>query len=211
MAQGKKSVLLYVDIIHTVEALTDEEAGILFKHYLRYVNDLNPTAPDKLTQIVFEPIKQTLKRDLEKWNNKSERNRDIANEAWKKRKDANAYESKKTDTKNTDSDSVNVSDSVSVNVKDKINTEPLGSLSESFETFWNLYDKKVDRVVCEKKWAKIKPSLHDTIFDHVKRYVAATPDKQIRKNPETYLNREAWENEIIDTKQQFTQEAPSDY
>jgi hypothetical protein len=67
MAENKKSVLLYCDIIHTVKELSDEEAGKLFKHYLAYINDLNPDAPDKLTQIVFEPIKQNLKRDLLKW------------------------------------------------------------------------------------------------------------------------------------------------
>ncbi len=67
MAEGKKSVLLYCDIIHTVEELEDDEAGRLFKHYLRYINDQNPEPPDKLTKIVFEPIKQTLKRDLKKY------------------------------------------------------------------------------------------------------------------------------------------------
>jgi len=72
MAENKKSVLLYCDIITTVEELTDDEAGRLFKHYLRYINDLNPVAPDKLTQIVFEPIKQNLKRDLKKWEGSKE-------------------------------------------------------------------------------------------------------------------------------------------
>jgi hypothetical protein len=67
MAENKKSFLLYVDIIHTIEQLTDDEAGKLLKHILRYVNDLNPDAPDRLTQITFEPIKQQLKRDLLKW------------------------------------------------------------------------------------------------------------------------------------------------
>ena len=67
MAKDKKSVLLYCDIIHTVEELDDAEAGRLFKHYLRYINDHNPEPPDKLTKIVFEPIKQTLKRDLRKY------------------------------------------------------------------------------------------------------------------------------------------------
>lgn len=73
MAENKKSVLLYCDIIHTVEELNDDEAGRLFKHYLRYINDLNPDAPDKLTKIIFEPIKQTLKRDLKKWEQFVER------------------------------------------------------------------------------------------------------------------------------------------
>jgi len=67
MATDKKSVILYCDVIHTFEGLEDDEAGRLIKHFLRYVNDLNPVAPDKLTQIAFEPIKQQLKRDLVKW------------------------------------------------------------------------------------------------------------------------------------------------
>jgi hypothetical protein len=40
MAKDKKSFVLYCDIIHTIEQLTDEQAGHLFKHVLYYVNDL---------------------------------------------------------------------------------------------------------------------------------------------------------------------------
>ncbi len=58
MAEEKKGFLLYSDIIHTIEKLTDEQAGVLFKHILKYVNDLNPTCEDLITEIVFEPIKQ---------------------------------------------------------------------------------------------------------------------------------------------------------
>lgn len=106
MAQDKKSVLLYCDIIHTVEELNDEEAGKLFKHYLRYINDQNPVAPDKLTQVVFEPIKQNLKRDLKKWESKSKRNSEIAKAGWEKRKEANECERIKQDAKNADKDKV---------------------------------------------------------------------------------------------------------
>lgn len=67
MAENKKSVLLYCDIIHTVEKLTDDQAGKLFKHYLRYINDLYPKGDD-ITEIIFESIKQNLKRDLKKWD-----------------------------------------------------------------------------------------------------------------------------------------------
>ena len=67
MADNKKSVLLYCDLIHTVEKLTNSQAGKLFKHYLRYVNDLEPETDDVLIDLVFEPIKQGLKRDLKKW------------------------------------------------------------------------------------------------------------------------------------------------
>lgn len=68
MAQDKKSVLLYCDIIHTVEKMDDETAGMFFKHYLRYVNDLNPETDNIIVDIAFESVKQNLKRDLVKWS-----------------------------------------------------------------------------------------------------------------------------------------------
>jgi len=67
MAEDKKSFLLYCDLIHTIEKLPDEKAGVLFKHILKYVNDKNPTIEDLVVELVFEPIKQQLKRDLEAW------------------------------------------------------------------------------------------------------------------------------------------------
>lgn len=68
---------------------------------------------------------------------------------------------------------------------------------ENFETFWSLYDKKVERSSCEKKWKKINPDSYSLIFAHVEEYVKSTPDKQFRKNPETYLNNQCWNDEII--------------
>ena len=72
MAEGKKSFLMYIDYINIFEELTDEEAGKLVKHLLQYVNDKNPEAPDRLTKIVFEPIKSQLKRDLREWETTKE-------------------------------------------------------------------------------------------------------------------------------------------
>jgi len=123
MAENKKSVLLYCDIIHTVEGLEDDEAGRLFKHYLKYINDLNPVAEDRLTTLLFEPIKQNLKRDLKKWESKSEKNSMIAKEAWAKRKDANAYKRTTSHAKNTDKDKV--TDKVTVTGKDKVNVKDI--------------------------------------------------------------------------------------
>jgi hypothetical protein len=87
MAENKKSFILYCDIIHTLEKLSDDDAGKLFKHILRYVNDLNPTTDHLITQVAFEPIKQQLKRDLVKFQNKitklSENGKKGAEKRWK--------------------------------------------------------------------------------------------------------------------------------
>jgi hypothetical protein len=100
MAKEKKSFLLYCDIIHTVEQLTDEQAGDLFKHLLRYVNDQDPQSDSVITKIAFEPIRQALKRDLEKYESIRKRNSDNARMRW----DATASSGIPTDTKNADSD-----------------------------------------------------------------------------------------------------------
>ena len=88
MAENKKSFLLYTDLIHTVKKLNDQQAGKLFKHVLEYVNDLNPQTDDILLQVCFEPIRQNLKRDLQKYENirekKSEAGKKGANKRWQK-------------------------------------------------------------------------------------------------------------------------------
>jgi len=67
MAQDKKKVIVYADWIDKFEELTDDEAGKLIKHFFRYINDLNPEAPDRTTKLLFIDIQNTLKRDLLKW------------------------------------------------------------------------------------------------------------------------------------------------
>jgi len=70
MATDKKGFILYADLIHTIEKMPSNKAGELFLHILKYVNDENPVANDILIEIAFEPIKQSLKRDLVKYEDK---------------------------------------------------------------------------------------------------------------------------------------------
>ena len=84
MAENKKSFLLYCDLIHTISIMPNEKAGELFKHILEYVNDKNPITDDLLIQLTFEPIKQSLKRDLIKYENIRERNVVNISKRWNK-------------------------------------------------------------------------------------------------------------------------------
>ena len=93
MAKDKKSFILYSDAIHTVEKLSDTDAGQLLKHLLRYVNDQNPTTENPLVEIAFEPIKQQLKRDLVKFEDvkvkRSEAGKAGATKRWQEIANAN--------------------------------------------------------------------------------------------------------------------------
>ena len=70
MAQGKKSFLIYCDLIKSIDHLTNEEKGILFQHLLEYVNDMNPVLEDRLILTAWKPIENQLKRDLTVWEKK---------------------------------------------------------------------------------------------------------------------------------------------
>lgn len=67
MASGKKSFLLYCDIIGMVEDLPMETRGELFTLILQYVNDQDPIVTDLLLKTAFNPIKMQLKRDLKRY------------------------------------------------------------------------------------------------------------------------------------------------
>ena len=114
MAKDKKSFVAYCDWLESFEELTDEEAGRLAKHLFRYVNDLNPEPPDKITKMCFIPIKQSLKRDLVKYEERAERAR--LNGAKGGRPKTQKTQSVISEPKKPDSDNVSVSVSDSVNV-----------------------------------------------------------------------------------------------
>lgn len=76
MAEGKTSVKIYTDWIETFQELSDEDAGRLIKHFFQYVNDMKPKEPNGLLKIAWIPIRQVLKRDLDKWRETCEINRE---------------------------------------------------------------------------------------------------------------------------------------
>lgn len=118
MADGKNTIVVYKDWKNIFEKLTDDEAGKLIKHLFRFVNDENPTS-DRLIELVFEPIKLTLKRDLKHWETVIEKRREsgkkggIASGEVRKQNEANeANASIVKQNEANEADSVIVIDSV---------------------------------------------------------------------------------------------------
>ena len=67
--KDKKTFIAYTECGEIFEALKNEEAGRLVKHLFKYVGDKNPTS-DKFIEMLFISIKQDLKRDLHKYENR---------------------------------------------------------------------------------------------------------------------------------------------
>ena len=110
MAENKKSFIAYSDWKDTFDALPDDKAGVLIKHIFAYVNDENPTTEDFLINAVFANIKNTLKRDLQKWDNQYDQRVEAGKKSAEVRK-RNATLVNDRSISSTVSDSVSVTDS----------------------------------------------------------------------------------------------------
>ena len=68
----------------------------------------------------------------------------------------------------------------------------------TFEDFWNLYDKKTgNKTLIKPKFDKLPQRVKEEILNYLPGYIESTPDKTYRKNPQTFLNNKAWEDELI--------------
>jgi len=134
MAIGKKSFILYTDLILKIEHLTTDEKGQLFEHLLAYVNDLNPVLENRVLIGVWKPIELQLKRDLKKFED-TKKERSVSGQLGNlKRYYPDLYSNVKSDKitieralaiaknrKNSHSDTnLAVNDNVNVNVSTKV-------------------------------------------------------------------------------------------
>lgn len=80
-----------------------------------------------------------------------------------------------------------------------------------FESFWEVYPKKVGKKNCEKKWkARNLDSLGEKIIQDVKDRIQS--DSKWKEgyipNPETYINGDRWEDEISSKQEQPGDDVP---
>jgi hypothetical protein len=81
-------------------------------------------------------------------------------------------------------------ENITITINENINID--------FEWFWNDYDKKVgDKQKLKKKWNKLTDIERQNAMNYIDLYKQSVPDKQFRKNPETFLNNKSWNDEII--------------
>jgi len=190
MAEGKKGFVLYADIIHTVKKLPNDKAGELFKFILDYVNDKNPNTDDLITQLAFEPIKQSLKRDLEKYEARCKRNKENGNKGGRppRKPTEEIINPKKPTGLNGLQDKPKKPDS---------DTDSDSDIIYSFDDFWKKYPKKVGKKDCEKIFSKLKDSELQKIKDTLDLFITYKPfESYNHPNPKSYLNQKRWEDEI---------------
>ena len=97
-----------------------DRAGELIKHIFSYVNDEEPHTDDLIIKLAFTPIKQQLKRDLEKFEKAIEQRREAGRKSAEARKAKRDERPLTTVESRSTKSTVNVNDNVNVNVNDKV-------------------------------------------------------------------------------------------
>lgn len=206
MAEGKTSFTAYCDWIDTFNELSDEEAGKLIKHTLRYVNDLDPVEPDRVTKLLFAPIKATLKRDLKKWLNKQEINKKNGSLGGRPKKTEENPEKPNGFKENPNNPQKGVSVSVRDSVRDSNNTtDSQPTVESTFELFWNHFHnvtgkKKESKKPALKHWKKLSLEERRKAYKMVEPY-SKTNESKYLKIARTYLSDEAFEDELLPVDQ----------
>lgn len=67
---------------------------------------------------------------------------------------------------------------------------------DSFNIFWELYNKKKNREKSFQIWCKIDPELYQDIYNHVKIYRQTKVGKEFPYHPNNYLKDKHWNDEL---------------
>lgn len=132
----KKSFILYTDQAELVDSLTDVQAGKLIKAIYKFSRG-EEIKLDQLTKTAFLSFKQTLVRDLEKWEKVRERN--IVNGKMGGRPRLNKTQNNPEKPKKPSGYFGNPKNLVSVSVSDINNTSGVVNEISLVQEVWNHY------------------------------------------------------------------------
>jgi hypothetical protein len=93
----------------------------------------------------------------------------------------------------------NVTPIPDINTDSKPNHKPNKNKQEkedSFNIFWEIYNKKKNKEKSFQIWCKIDPELYQVIYNHVKIYRKTKEGKDFPYHPNNYLKDKHWNDEI---------------
>lgn len=143
----QKSFVMYYDMLWQLLKLTDEEAGRLLKAIYIYKTSGEIVEMDRLLDLIFEPIRNTLDRDMEKWEKYIEKQQENGKKWGRpKKENENPSLTQKTQAfsqKPKKADSV----SVNVNVNDSESDSEINTNSKELVISNDKRDKSIDNII----------------------------------------------------------------
>lgn len=175
MAEGKKSFLMYAEWRDVVVGLTDAEAGRLFKHIMRYVNDENPELKNRIVALAFEPMKKQFKRDLKSWKEKGEANSKAGQLGNLKRWHKDLYEL--VESKNMDLETAwNIAKHRETSRPDRTRSHPIAKIAVEVDDDVDV-EVKVDVEQNNLNNGEVEKNADQTRRQHPQQGKADTPEK----------------------------------
>ena len=201
---AKSSFIYYHDWAKSLLSLPDDLRLRIDDAVKRYVLYGEEPQEKEILYSMFWAMRQRIDEDSQKWRERCDKNRKAANERWENKSEANAsnrMQMHKSEANASNRMQMHKSDAIYADNDKEYDKEYDNESTKvdifSFDEFWVMYDKKVNRSRCEKKWHTLSDAKKDAIKAALPKYIESTPDKQYRKNPLTYLNGECWNDEII--------------
>ncbi len=172
------------------ESEIEEISGVSFKKLEKVMKKF-----EKIENKFFNKTLEVIRSEqMEKHVKNSNRGRNGAEERWRLHKENVAKAMLEQSVGNGNKSRVEYSRIEKEEKREKVFEV---EIFPTFQDFWKLYNNPHDKKKCEKIWAKIPQIEREKIMVHLPNYVNSTPDKKFRKHPQTYLNNESWNNEII--------------
>lgn len=202
MAKG--GLILYEQQYEAIRDLSLMDKGLLLDVVFQYhMNGIIPQDLPPMVKMAFSFIRTSIDIDKNKYLKKCAQNRENAAKRWDA-DNADASDGMQSDATDANNNNSNYKLNTDINKKELINTSNDESNDSQdtdlldFDRVWELYQKKGNKKTSLSKWNKLSVSKKRLALSHIPLYVQATPNKKFRKNFETYLNQEVWNDELPD-------------
>lgn len=139
---AKDSFILYLDQQEVFEMLSDEQAGILIKNIFQYERTGEMPQMDKLLNLAFVPIMQSLDKNRHKYEERCRKNKENIKIRWNKNNTIE-YECKNKNTNYTDNDNEYDNDNDNELITTVINNKSGDSCVDGLKKIIKFYENNI--------------------------------------------------------------------
>ena len=197
MDNSRDTFIFYRSFKESMDDLSDADKLIMYEAISDYSLDLKEPELTGFPKALFKLIRPILDANIQRWRNGCKGGAPKGNKNNRFYKSTTEVQPKT----NQSTTKVQANKDKDKNINNNIGESTDSPTALSFENIWSLYGKKGNKKTSEKKWTKLSVSNQKKAFAYIPAYVKSTPDKQYRKNFETFLNQECWNDELPGNKQ----------